>query len=110
MRLALSRAPLTSRYTLSDINYIIFKLPILGPILGPIVYVPAIASFVLTPPSYDIKCLIDELLNGIENNVDSILNCVAPQLTHLTAELGISLAHFGLPLAGGSSPLAALTS
>ena len=109
MRLALSRAPLTSRYTLSDINYIIFKLPILGPILGPIVCVPTCTA-PLTAPSYDIKCLIDELLNGIENNVDSILNCVAPQLTHLTAELGISLAHFGLPLAGGSSPLAALTS
>lgn len=69
------------RYTMVDINYLVFKLPVLGPVLGPIVY--------------DIKCLIDDLLNAVERSTDSILNGVAPQLTGLTSELGISLANIG---------------
>ena len=34
-------------------------------------------------PSYDIKCLIDELLNGIENTVDGVLNGQCNELQRL---------------------------
>lgn len=27
------------KYTLADVNYMVYKIPVLGPILGPIVYV-----------------------------------------------------------------------
>ncbi|KAF8321405.1 uncharacterized protein EI90DRAFT_3157915 [Cantharellus anzutake] len=46
--------------TLESIDTLIYKIPALGPILGPIVY--------------ELKCLIDDLLNAIENLADLAIN------------------------------------
>ncbi|KAJ7103520.1 hypothetical protein B0H15DRAFT_217330 [Mycena belliarum] len=54
---------------LSDVTALIYQLPILGPILGPIVY--------------DIKCLVDEILNAAEDLTDFVLNLLAPLLQAL---------------------------
>ncbi|KAH9982407.1 hypothetical protein BGW80DRAFT_1247282 [Lactifluus volemus] len=48
--------------------------PLLGPILGPIVY--------------DIKCIIDELLNDTKSLTDVLLDSLQPMLAELSEEYG----------------------
>ncbi|KAJ7492606.1 hypothetical protein FB451DRAFT_1361160 [Mycena latifolia] len=57
---------------LNAVALLVAQLPILGPILGPIVY--------------DIKCLVDQILDATENLSDFLLNLIAP----LLQELGLS--------------------
>ncbi|KAF9453806.1 hypothetical protein P691DRAFT_812418 [Macrolepiota fuliginosa MF-IS2] len=55
-----------NKITLSAITTATYQIPGLGPILGPIVY--------------EIKCILDEILDGIENVSDALLNEVQPLL------------------------------
>ncbi|KAG0139931.1 hypothetical protein CROQUDRAFT_54011 [Cronartium quercuum f. sp. fusiforme G11] len=48
------------KYSMSDVNLMVYQVPALGPILGPIVY--------------QIKCILDDMINGTENTVDAIMN------------------------------------
>ncbi|THH34026.1 hypothetical protein EUX98_g83 [Antrodiella citrinella] len=52
---------------LSDVDAMVYELPIVGSTLGPIVY--------------EIKCILDELLDAVENLTDQILNTIAPMLS-----------------------------
>ena len=64
---------------LSAVTAIVYEIPVLGPLLGPgkcphiSIGVPADSS-PRTPVVYEIKCIIDEVLNAIENTVDGLLN------------------------------------
>jgi len=55
--------------TLSYITTIVYNLPILGPTLGPIVY--------------ELKCILDEVLDACENLTDAIINVLKPLLEPL---------------------------
>ncbi|GAA5870462.1 hypothetical protein JCM16303_002011 [Sporobolomyces ruberrimus] len=50
----------STQQTLESINLIVYYVPVLGPLLGPIVY--------------DIKCILDNILNAGQINIDGLLN------------------------------------
>ncbi|GAA5922713.1 uncharacterized protein JCM15063_003400 [Sporobolomyces koalae] len=50
----------STQQTLESINLIVFYVPVLGPLLGPLVY--------------DIKCILDNILDATQINVDGLLN------------------------------------
>jgi hypothetical protein len=50
--------------------HIVFNLPVLGPVLGPIVY--------------DLKCVLDGLLDLSQLQLDGLLNSLSPLLSGLT--------------------------
>lgn len=65
--------------TLSSVTDIVYEIPVLGPVLGPSKYlqipVDALAnSFPGAPVVGELKCIIDEILNAVENTVDGLLN------------------------------------
>jgi hypothetical protein len=65
--------------TLSSVTLIVYGIPLLGTILGPSECVPnptgvLADSSVDTPVVAELKCIIDEVLNAVENTVDGILN------------------------------------
>lgn len=65
--------------TLSSVTEIVYEIPVLGPVLGPskCLQIPlgALAnSFPHTPVVGELKCIIDEVLNVVENTVDGLLN------------------------------------
>lgn len=67
------------------------NLPILGPILGPsesnaLIYLDAILTLFLEVV-YDVKCLVDELLDAIEDLSDAIVNVLQPSLQSLFPSL-----------------------
>ena len=65
--------------TLSAVSEIVYEIPLLGPLLGPS-KCPHIPTGVpaYSPPGtsvvVELKCIIDEVLNAIENTVDGLLN------------------------------------
>ncbi|KAJ6604663.1 hypothetical protein DFH09DRAFT_1300847 [Mycena vulgaris] len=71
--------------TIEAVTILVDELPILGPILAPIMY--------------DLKCLIDQILDATENITDYLLNLIAPLLqalglsvvTDLLCSLGLCL-------------------
>ncbi|EMD42044.1 hypothetical protein CERSUDRAFT_120889 [Gelatoporia subvermispora B] len=72
------------KYSLNDLSEMINNDPTLGPLIGPLVY--------------DIKCIIDETLDAVENMTDGILNDMQPllqaldgQATDVTCESGIEM-------------------
>ncbi|KAG0147012.1 hypothetical protein CROQUDRAFT_43585 [Cronartium quercuum f. sp. fusiforme G11] len=62
MEVALKNSINSLKYSMSDLNLMVYQVPALGPVLGPIVY--------------QIKCILDDMLNGSENTADALLNKV----------------------------------
>ncbi|KAL8292203.1 hypothetical protein RQP46_001669 [Phenoliferia psychrophenolica] len=62
--------------TLESIDLIVFKLPILGPVLGPILY--------------DIKCIIDDILNIVQVILDGVLNSTGIGSSSSSSPAGLS--------------------
>ncbi|BGP12435.1 hypothetical protein JCM10213_006999 [Rhodosporidiobolus nylandii] len=60
----------SAQNTLEAVNLIVFNIPVLGPVLGPILY--------------DIKCILDDLLNIVQLQTDGLLNELQPLLSGLT--------------------------
>ncbi|KDQ63743.1 hypothetical protein JAAARDRAFT_389712 [Jaapia argillacea MUCL 33604] len=58
--------------TLSYLDVIVYNIPTLGPILGPIVY--------------ELKCLIDLILDAVENMSDALVNALQPSLESLLGQ------------------------
>ena len=54
-----------------------YHIPVLGPILGPILY--------------DIKCIVDDILNIGQVLVDGLLNDLQPQLKGLSGNYLVSV-------------------
>ena len=64
--------------TLSYVDILVSNLPVLGPELGQSAYV-SFTSSILTrhftfSVVYDIKCLLDKVLDAVENVTDALLN------------------------------------
>ncbi|THH16993.1 hypothetical protein EW146_g3730 [Bondarzewia mesenterica] len=55
-----------NKEVLKDVDILIYSLPIVGPILGPIVY--------------EVKCILIDVLDAVENLTDAILNAIRPLL------------------------------
>ncbi|TCD71520.1 hypothetical protein EIP91_008901 [Steccherinum ochraceum] len=75
-----------NKYTLNDVHTMIAGLPTVGPILGPIVY--------------QIKCILDEVLNAVENLTDEILNEVEPLLVPVIKQATVTACDSGLQILG----------
>ena len=65
--------------TLSSVTDIVYEVPILGSILGPSKWVgDSIRGPADSPPGLpvvgELKCIVDEVLNAVENLVDGLLN------------------------------------
>ncbi|GAA5997853.1 hypothetical protein JCM5350_007744 [Sporobolomyces pararoseus] len=50
----------STQQTLESINLIVYYVPVLGPLLGPLVY--------------DVKCIVDNVLDATQLNLDGLLN------------------------------------
>ncbi|KAF8078609.1 hypothetical protein FPV67DRAFT_65417 [Lyophyllum atratum] len=72
--------------TLTAFYVLVKKLPILGPVLGPIVY--------------DIKCYLDAMLNFCEIFLDATINGVQPLLRALLGSTPTGPCPFGTPILG----------
>ncbi|ETW87217.1 hypothetical protein HETIRDRAFT_166754 [Heterobasidion irregulare TC 32-1] len=55
-----------NKEVLKDIDILVYSLPILGPVLGPIVY--------------EVKCILIDILDVLENLTDAVLNAIRPLL------------------------------
>ncbi|KAI0669905.1 hypothetical protein C8Q78DRAFT_1079814 [Trametes maxima] len=73
-----------TKYTLRDIDAMVYQIPVLGPALGPIVY--------------EIKCILDEVLDAVENLTDAILNALKPLILELIGQATASACNSGLQL------------
>jgi hypothetical protein len=65
--------------TLSSVTDIVYEIPLLGPTLGPSKWVVILHVFSLAhPPGSpvvgELKCIVDDVLNTVENTVDGLLN------------------------------------
>jgi phage-related protein len=65
--------------TLSSVTDIAYEVPLLGSTLGPskCAKIPQVFSLIhplITPVVGEVKCIIDEVLNALENIVDGLLN------------------------------------
>ncbi|GLB36164.1 hypothetical protein LshimejAT787_0304520 [Lyophyllum shimeji] len=72
--------------TLDAVSVLVNKLPILGPVLGPMVY--------------DIKCFLDDVLNFCEENLDATVNGVQPLLRTLLGSKSTAACPSGAPVLG----------
>jgi len=74
--------------TLSAVADIVYEIPLLGPILAPIVN--------------ELKCIIDDVLNAVENTVDGLLNTlgITAQWTSLRRDYASALCRGNLQILG----------
>ncbi|KAJ3535124.1 hypothetical protein NMY22_g6631 [Coprinellus aureogranulatus] len=82
-----------NKETLNAVDVLVYNLPILGPILGPIVY--------------EIKCILDDVLNAIENLTDALINGLQPLLAGLIGQASTTACRSGVILAAALYPLLA---
>ncbi|EKM61036.1 uncharacterized protein PHACADRAFT_134144 [Phanerochaete carnosa HHB-10118-sp] len=75
-----------NKYLLNDIDEMVYDIPGLGPTLGPIVY--------------EIKCILDEVLDTVENLTDAIINAIKPLLQGLIGDASQTACNSGIQLAG----------
>ncbi|KAI0335277.1 hypothetical protein GY45DRAFT_1317208 [Cubamyces sp. BRFM 1775] len=74
----------TVKYTLRDIDNLVYQIPTLGPTLGPVVY--------------QIKCILDDILDAVENLTDAILNALRPLLLVVIGQATTAACNYGLEL------------
>ena len=77
-----------NKLTLGDTSRLVDADPLLGPLLGQskrisLLYPHALPLTHCLTAVYDIKCILDELLDYTENATDGILNSLAPLLRPL---------------------------
>ena len=93
--------------TLSSVTDIVYEIPVLGPILGPSKCLQIPAGVLANPlPGAlvvgELKCIIDEVLNAVENTVDGLLNSlgITAQWRNLRGEYVGALCRGRLELLG----------
>ncbi|KAF5313113.1 hypothetical protein D9619_003184 [Psilocybe cf. subviscida] len=75
-----------NKYILGSTSAFVNKLPVVGPILGPIIY--------------ETKCLIDQILDITENFSDGTINQLTPLLQKLLGEMVTATCDTGVKIAG----------
>lgn len=91
------------KYMLSDIDDLVYEIPGLGPTLGPSTFCMLSVTRRADPtPSvvYEIKCILDEVLDAVENLTDAIINAITPLLQSLIGDASQTACNSGLALAG----------
>lgn len=89
------------KQTLSYVDTIVFRVPVVGPILGPSEQLILSRIYFETDPPqvvYDIKCILDEILDAIENVSDAILNVISPLLAECVQDTLVSACNYGLAI------------
>ena len=79
-----------NKNALTAVDNMIYNIPTLGPILGPSAlfkHTSDISYRFFYAVVYDLKCLIDDILNATENITDGILNSLKPLLLPLLSGL-----------------------
>ncbi|KAH7930983.1 hypothetical protein BV22DRAFT_999234 [Leucogyrophana mollusca] len=71
---------------LTTTSVLVDDIPVLGPILGPTVY--------------DIKCVLDEILDTCENLTDATINALQPLLKTVIGQATTAACHSGVEVAG----------
>ncbi|KAI0778180.1 hypothetical protein BD413DRAFT_464729 [Trametes elegans] len=74
----------TVKNTLSALNILIANIPGIGPVLGPIVY--------------EVKCILDDILNAVENITDGLLNDLEPLLADVIGQATTTACNSGFQL------------
>ncbi|KAH9898403.1 hypothetical protein C8Q73DRAFT_400497 [Cubamyces lactineus] len=74
----------TVKDTLKAVDNLVFQVPVLGPVLGPIVY--------------QVKCILDETLDAVENLTDALLNALKPLLLDVIGQAVTAACSYGLQL------------
>ncbi|KAF9569604.1 hypothetical protein CPC08DRAFT_771957 [Agrocybe pediades] len=75
-----------NKMMLSSTDTVIYNIPGIGPVLGPIVY--------------DVKCIIDALLDATEDMSDAIINSLGPVLQSLLGKASATVCRAGVEVAG----------
>ncbi|KAI0655075.1 hypothetical protein C8Q70DRAFT_924100 [Cubamyces menziesii] len=70
--------------TLKTVDNLVYQVPLLGPLLGPIVY--------------QVKCILDETLDAVENLTDALLNALQPLLVDVIGQAVTAACSYGLQL------------
>jgi hypothetical protein len=100
-----------NKHTLDDTSRLIDADPLLAPVLGPgqRIIPAAVHTSTLTSHTtvvYDIKCILDKLLDFTENTTDALLNSLAPLLKPLIlSATGTVCRSITPPVAGLCLPL-----
>jgi hypothetical protein len=92
-----------NKETLNAVDILVYNLPILGPILGP-------SKAFFAPPFshltnhrivvYEIKCILDDVLNAVENLTDAIINGLQPLLQALIGQASTTACRSGNQILG----------
>ena len=93
-----------NKNVLSAVDVAVYNLPVLGPILGPSASQCPLRRRVLKLPFiavvYDIKCLIDGILDVVENFTDATINELQPVLQDLLGKAISTTCRSGVKLVG----------
>ncbi|KAI0365244.1 hypothetical protein BV20DRAFT_973430 [Pilatotrama ljubarskyi] len=73
-----------TKNTLKAIDILVYNIPVFGPELGPIVY--------------EIKCILDDVLDAVENLTDALINAVRPLIVALIGQAITSACNSGVQL------------
>ena len=94
-----------NKYLLNDVDKMVYQLPAVGSTLGPselsfqcLVIIQQLMCTVQVV--YEIKCILDELLDAVENLTDAILNDIQPLLAPLIQQATSAACNSGLQIAG----------
>ncbi|KAI0361632.1 hypothetical protein OH77DRAFT_1417900 [Trametes cingulata] len=70
--------------TLKSVDMLVYNIPVIGAQLGPIVY--------------EIKCILDDVLDAVENLTDAIINALRPLIVALIGQATAAACNYGLQL------------
>ncbi|EAU93114.2 hypothetical protein CC1G_11309 [Coprinopsis cinerea okayama7 len=95
-----------NKETLNAVDALVYNLPILGPVLGPskpqaLLFCPvSILTARDYPVVYELKCLLDDVLNAVENLTDALINGLQPLLQALIGQASTTACRSGVELLG----------
>lgn len=88
--------------TLKAIDIMVENIPGLGPVLGPsksrglALYDSPRSPMAIATVVYQVKCILDEVLDAVENLVDALINAVAPLIRQLIGQATETVCESGL--------------
>ena len=92
------------KQTFEAVDVLVYNIPVLGPLLGPSGFSRFRRRYILSDPSllvvYELKCLLDDALNAIENLTDALINGLQPLLQSLIGQASTTACRSGVILAG----------
>jgi hypothetical protein len=95
----------TNKDFLSSLHKTVEQVPALGPVLGPsklpLYKLPKHCTYQFSSQVvYEIKCILDDVLNTVENLVDGLLNEISPLLRGVISLASTTTCKSGLQVVG----------